>query len=119
MPSVNVLVTLVETIASGNRTLSITVDPEPLIIANSTSAEDVDIVWTLDNTNAPSWLFATKGIVVKAPGTHFSDNHGSGNGKMHGWKRKMRNHKKFVYTVNVENVADGTTLSWDPKIYNN
>jgi hypothetical protein len=95
------------------------VDPEPLILGNLAGDDEIDIVRTLDNTNAPSWTFATNGIVIKSPGVHFSDNHGSGAGKQHSWKRRKKNNKRFVYTINVENIADGTALSWDPRVINN
>jgi hypothetical protein len=116
----NVHVTISEVIATGSKkkTLTISVDPEPLDLVHETELE-VDIDWILDNSAAPLWTFAADGIVIKGHGVHFSDNNGSGFGKKHGWKRKKRNNKKFVYTINLENLADGTTLSWDPRVINN
>ena len=120
MPTVNVLITLDDTgSTTSSSKVSVTVNPEPLIMGNNTSEEEVDIVWTLDTTNASSWLFTPKGIVVKGPGVHFIDGHVSTDGKSYGWKRKKRNSKGFKYTINIVNVADGSTLAWDPKIYNN
>jgi hypothetical protein len=118
MPNVICIVTLVETVAGSKKTLAISVDPEPLDLGNQ-GEEVVDIDWVLDNSGAPSWTFATKGIDFKGPGVHFSDNHGSAGGKKHGWKRKKRNNKKFVYTINVVDTPDGNTLSWDPRVINN
>jgi hypothetical protein len=120
MPTVNVLITLDDTgsTTSSNK-ITITVDPEPLIMGNNTSEEEVDIVWTLETTLAPSWLFAPKGVVLKGPGVHFTDNHVSPDGKSYSWKRKKRNSKGFKYTVNVVNVSNGSTMTLDPKIYNN
>jgi hypothetical protein len=115
MPTVQV--TLTEIVTGHKKTLSISVDPEPLDLGKE--ADLVDIEWMLDNANAPLWAFATNGIVIKNPGNSFSDNHGSGAGKKHGWKRKKRNSKKFVYTINLENLADATAVSWDPSIFNN
>lgn len=116
----NVHVTISEVIATGSKkkTLTISVDPEPLDLAHETELE-VDIDWILDNTAAPLWTFAADGIVIKGHGVYFSDNNGSGYGKKYGWKRKKRNNKQFVYTINLENLADGTTLSWDPRVINN
>jgi hypothetical protein len=117
MPTVICFVTLVETVVGSKKTLAISVDPEPLDLGDQ--AEVVDIDWVLDNAGAPSWTFATKGIDFKGPGVHFSDNHGSAAGKKHGWKRKKRNNRKFVYTINVVDAADGATLQWDPRVINN
>jgi len=120
MSTVNVLITLDETGSTASSCqISIAVDPDPLIMGNNTGEEDVEIVWTLDTTKAPSWLFTPKGIVVNGPGVHFADNHVSPDGKSYSWKRKKRNSKRFNYTINVTNVSDGSTLAWDPKIYNN
>ena len=120
MPTVNVLVTLDETgSTTSSGKISIEAEPDPLIMSSNTSEEDVEIVWTLENSKAPSWLFTPKGIAVKGPGVHFADNHVSPDGKSYSWKRKKRNSKKFNYTINVTNVSDGSTLAWDPKIYNN
>jgi hypothetical protein len=117
MPTVHVVVKEDFDPTNKKKTLTISVNPEPLDL--TLEDEEVDIDWVLDNTGAPNWTFASKGISIKAPGIHFGDNGGSVNRKHHGWKRKKRKNKKFNYTINLEDVADGATARWDPRIINN
>jgi len=117
MPTVHVVVKEDFDPTNSKKTLSISVHPEPLDLTGED--EDVDIDWVLDNSGAPLWTFASNGISIKSHGVHFADNGGSVNRKHHGWKRKKRKNKKFVYTINLENVADEATAQWDPRIINN
>jgi len=117
MPTVHVVVKEVYDQTTKEKTLTISVKPEPLDL--TLEEEEVDVDWVLDNTAAPNWTFANDGISIKAHGVHFADNGGSVNRKHHGWKRKKRKNKKFVYTIKLENLADDATAQWDPRIINN
>jgi hypothetical protein len=117
MPTVQIVVREDFDPDTKTRSLSLSVTPEPLDLTNEN--EDVDIDWVLDNSGAPLWTFADNGIVIKSHGVYFADNGGTVNRKHHGWKRKKRKNKKFVYTINLENVADEATAQWDPRIINN
>jgi hypothetical protein len=117
MPTVQVVVKEVSDPTTNEKTLTISVKPEPLDL--TLEADEVDVDWVLDNSGAPNWTFASNGISIKSHGVHFGDNGAAANGKHHGWKRKKRNHKKFYYTINLEDIADDATASWDPRIINN
>jgi len=117
MPTVQI--TLTATVTGSKTVMSISADPEKLDLAHE--GDQVDIDWTLDNTNAAGWTFAAQGIDIKGHGSKFSDHGGSGGGKKHGWRRNARDghNKTYKYAINVENATNGTTLSWDPFIVNN
>jgi hypothetical protein len=117
MPTVHVVVKEDIDLPNKKRTLTLSVNPEPLDLA--LEGDEVDVDWVLDNSAAPNWTFASNGVSIKSHGVHFGDNGGTANGKHHGWKRKNRNHKKFVYTINLEDIADDAKVSWDPRIINN
>jgi len=117
VPTVHVIVCEDFDSTNKKKTLTISVNPEPLDL--TLEEDEVDVEWVLDNSGAPNWTFASNGISIKSHGIHFGDNGGTVNRKHHGWKRKKRNNKKFVYTINLEDLADEAKASWDPRIINN
>jgi hypothetical protein len=114
---VTVTIVIRETVSAPKRELSIWVNPYELSLASEPTPVDID--WNLDNTGAPNWVFSRKGVEVKAPSSVFQDNGGSGGGKKHGWKRKVKDNKKYKYSINLENPTESTALTWDPFIVNN
>lgn len=107
-----IAVQVMVSMTADNKTMSISVDQEPVDLRNLLDEDDIS--WELVNSGV--WNFVASGIVIKNHGNKFRDKGGSGAGKKHGWVRKNRDHQRYRYAISV---TDGTTtLTWDPSILN-
>lgn len=95
------------TVSITNNVISVTPDPLPVRGSN------VEVHWDISTAG---WTFPSNGIVIKNPGSEFSDPEVKNNGNRFKWKDKNASVGTYKYAINVTN---GTTpLSLDPTITN-
>ena len=116
MPTVYVTVTM-DPIGAG-KTISISVDQDPVDISNESNDADVTIEWQLVNSAGWDFVHTHKGIDIHASTTKFKNNGSTNNWQKHSCVRNknQKDGNDYKYTISV---TDGkTTATWDPWMRN-